>query len=136
MEGSTDWTYEWYKDGRKVQADNDVSFDSDATTLSINSASALHSGQYKCFGKLKSRSVDSVFSSERTLYVYGEIIFSNTVPWWNIFIQMFYLDCCHIGIGEVRFKRNGLTFFDFLAEGQLEERYHSLTCPLWCEALV
>lgn len=77
MDGTTDWTYTWYKDRQKVQADN-VSFDSDAMTLSIESASASHAGRYECSGKLKSRSVYSNLSSERTLDVYGEIIFSHS----------------------------------------------------------
>nr|XP_046252037.1 titin isoform X2 [Scatophagus argus] len=71
MDGSFDWTYTWYKHGEKVLTDNNLSFDSDATTLSISSASAFHSGQYTCLGKLKSRSVQSHLSSGLTLRVYG-----------------------------------------------------------------
>ncbi|XP_076597526.1 hemicentin-1 [Chaetodon auriga] len=70
MDGSSDWRYSWSKDGKSVQADNIVSFDSDGTTLSISSASASHSGGYSCSGKLKSRSVVSSSSSALTLGVY------------------------------------------------------------------
>ncbi|XP_029291378.1 hemicentin-1 [Cottoperca gobio] len=70
MSHSSDWTYTWYKDRQQVQADNTVSFDSDAATLSISSASASHRGQYSCLGKLKSRPVSSIVSSEITLHVY------------------------------------------------------------------
>ncbi|XP_053280695.1 titin isoform X2 [Pleuronectes platessa] len=69
-EGISDWTYTWYKDKQKVQADDTLSFDSDARTLSISSAAAKHAGRYSCSGKLKSRPVYSTNSSERTLSVY------------------------------------------------------------------
>uniref|UniRef100_A0A3Q3LP34 Immunoglobulin superfamily member 1-like n=1 Tax=Mastacembelus armatus TaxID=205130 RepID=A0A3Q3LP34_9TELE len=72
MQGSSDWTYTWYKDGQEIQAGAAVSFDPDHTTLSISSASALHHGQYTCTGKLKfkGRSVKSGFSSGLKLHVY------------------------------------------------------------------
>lgn len=76
MDGSSDWTYTWYRDGQKVQADNVVSFDSNEATLSIYSASAAHAGQYKCKGHLNERSVSSSISSSGiTLTVYGEFSF-------------------------------------------------------------
>ncbi|XP_074500369.1 hemicentin-1 isoform X2 [Sebastes fasciatus] len=70
MDGTSDWTYTWFKDGVQVQTDNTVSFESDAATLSISSASASHRGQYTCKGILKSRSVKSDFSVGQTLHVY------------------------------------------------------------------
>ncbi|XP_056278742.1 titin-like isoform X2 [Pseudoliparis swirei] len=70
MDGSADWKYMWFKDGKLVQEDNTASFDSDAASLSISSASASHQGQYSCSGKLKSRTVSSVFSEGLTLDVY------------------------------------------------------------------
>ncbi|XP_031167297.2 titin-like isoform X1 [Sander lucioperca] len=70
MNGTSDWTYTWYRDGQQVLADGTVIFDSDAATLSISSAAASHRGQYSCSGKLKSRSVSSTFSSVQTLGVY------------------------------------------------------------------
>ncbi|XP_073326373.1 hemicentin-1 [Pagrus major] len=72
MDGSSDWKYTWYKDGQEVQKtpDNNVSFDLDASTLNIYSASSLNRGQYSCSAKLKSRSVNSNSSSGLTLSVY------------------------------------------------------------------
>ncbi|XP_056240199.1 titin isoform X1 [Seriola aureovittata] len=70
MDGSSDWTYIWSKDGQKQPSDNSLSFDSDQRTLSISSASASHRGQYTCSAKLKSRSVFSTNSSGLTLRVY------------------------------------------------------------------
>ncbi|XP_054464456.1 carcinoembryonic antigen-related cell adhesion molecule 5 [Anoplopoma fimbria] len=70
MDGTTDWKYTWFKDKQPVQADNTASFDLDAATLSISSASASRRGQYSCSGKLKSRSVSSILSSGLTLDVY------------------------------------------------------------------
>ncbi|KAF1390447.1 hypothetical protein PFLUV_G00058140 [Perca fluviatilis] len=69
MDVTSDWTYTWFKDGQQVLA-HTVSFDSDAATLSISSAAASHRGQYRCSGKLKSRSVSSNFSSVQTLDVH------------------------------------------------------------------
>ncbi|XP_034732659.1 hemicentin-1-like [Etheostoma cragini] len=74
MDGTSDWTYIWFNDGKQVEANNIVSFDSDAATLSISSAAALHRGQYSCSGKLKSRSVNSTFSSVQTLGVHGKLL--------------------------------------------------------------
>ncbi|XP_068608306.1 carcinoembryonic antigen-related cell adhesion molecule 5-like [Brachionichthys hirsutus] len=71
MSSISEWTYTWYKDGQKVQASEAVSFDLDATTLSIHAASAFHLGKYSCSGKLKSRSVTSDFSPGLLLDVYG-----------------------------------------------------------------
>ncbi|KAL6119609.1 fcrl5 [Pungitius sinensis] len=72
MAGGADWTFSWFKDKQLVQADSTTSFDSDAATLSISSASASHRGQYSCSGKLKSRPVvSSTFSHGLTLSVYG-----------------------------------------------------------------
>ncbi|XP_070695542.1 basement membrane-specific heparan sulfate proteoglycan core protein [Pempheris klunzingeri] len=70
MDGSSDWTYMWHKDGHEVQADDVVSFDLDKTTLTISSASASRRGEYSCSGKFKSRPVSSSFSSGQTLDVY------------------------------------------------------------------
>ncbi|XP_034392960.1 titin-like isoform X2 [Cyclopterus lumpus] len=68
MDGSTDWKYMWFKDSKLVLEDNTASFN--AATLSISSASASHHGRYSCSGKLKSRTVSSVFSEGLTLDVY------------------------------------------------------------------
>ncbi|XP_058498237.1 hemicentin-1-like [Solea solea] len=70
MDGSSDWTYTWYRDGQKVQADDVVSLDSDGSTLSIRSASAEHAGQYSCLGTLKIQPVHSKTSTALTLSVY------------------------------------------------------------------
>ncbi|XP_067383054.1 basement membrane-specific heparan sulfate proteoglycan core protein-like isoform X1 [Channa argus] len=68
----TDWTYTWYRDGEEVQADDTVTFDSDKTTLTINSASASHRGDYKCSGKFKSRPVLTRLSPKVQLHVYDK----------------------------------------------------------------
>ncbi|XP_062420843.1 titin isoform X2 [Pungitius pungitius] len=71
MADGADWTFSWFKDKQHVQADGTTSFDLDAATLSISSASASHRGQYSCLGKLKSRPVvSSTFSHGLTLSVY------------------------------------------------------------------
>ncbi|XP_068588665.1 basement membrane-specific heparan sulfate proteoglycan core protein isoform X2 [Cebidichthys violaceus] len=70
MDATADWKYTWFKDQQLVQADNTASFDLDAATLSISSASASHHGQYSCLGKFKSRPVTSNFSDGLTLDVY------------------------------------------------------------------
>ncbi|KAM8862513.1 basement membrane-specific heparan sulfate proteoglycan core protein [Spinachia spinachia] len=69
---TADWTFSWFKDKKPVQADRATSFDSNAATLSISSASASHGGQYSCLGKLKSRPVvTSNLSHALTLDVHG-----------------------------------------------------------------
>ncbi|XP_040905851.1 carcinoembryonic antigen-related cell adhesion molecule 5-like isoform X2 [Toxotes jaculatrix] len=70
MEGSSDWTYTWYKGGQEVQPDNTVTFDKNRATISITSASAKHAGEYSCRGHLHDRSVNSSSSSELSLTVY------------------------------------------------------------------
>ncbi|XP_028438390.1 basement membrane-specific heparan sulfate proteoglycan core protein [Perca flavescens] len=72
MDGTSDWTYRWFKDRLEVQADDVASFDSIGATLSISSASAAHAGQYICKGHLKDRSVNSSSSSGLTLKVYDK----------------------------------------------------------------
>lgn len=72
MNHGSDWIYTWYKDGQLVQVDN-VSFDTNGATLSINSASAAHAGEYKCKGHLNDRSVSSSSSLGCNLTVYGEL---------------------------------------------------------------
>lgn len=75
MKDSSDWIYTWYRDGQEVQADGVVSFDSSRATLSINSASPVHAGQYTCMGSLNGRSVSSRKSSGFNLTVHGEFSF-------------------------------------------------------------
>lgn len=92
MEPSSDWTYTWYKDGHVVQADDDVSFDSNRANLSIKSSSAKHEGQYNCKGHLEGRSVLSNFGSGLTLTVYGEFSFffkciKIKIPYLNFIIR-------------------------------------------------
>ncbi|XP_032376618.1 sialoadhesin [Etheostoma spectabile] len=72
MDGTSDWTYTWDKDGQQVRADIVASFDSNGATLSISSASAAHAGQYNCKGHLKDRSLSSSSSSGLTLKVYDK----------------------------------------------------------------
>lgn len=74
IEGSSEWTYTWYRDGNEVQAAG-VSFEADKTSLLINSATASRRGSYTCRGKLKSRSVTSNSSPEVQLKIYGESSF-------------------------------------------------------------
>ncbi|KAM8754905.1 hemicentin-1 [Acanthopagrus schlegelii] len=63
MKDSSDWIYTWFRDGQEVQADG---------TLSINSASPVHAGQYTCMGSLKGRSVSSSKSSGFNLTVHDK----------------------------------------------------------------
>lgn len=63
----------WYKDGQEVPAGQGVSFDQDASVLSIISASASHRGRYSCSTKHKQRTVSSNASSGIQLDVYGEV---------------------------------------------------------------
>ncbi|XP_030278896.1 obscurin [Sparus aurata] len=72
MKDSSDWIYTWYRDGQEVQADGVVSFDSSRATLSINSASPVHAGQYTCMGSLNGRSVSSRKSSGFNLTVHDK----------------------------------------------------------------
>lgn len=97
MDGSADWKYMWFKDGKLVQEDNTASFDSDAASLSISSASASHQGQYSCSGKLKSRTVSSVFSEGLTLDVYGEDFFPYDPTTNHLFQLNFPLCWLHCG---------------------------------------
>lgn len=69
---SYNWIYTWYRDGTQVNADGTVSFDANGAGLSISSASAGHTGKYKCSGKIQNRAVTSQNSSEVSLTVYGE----------------------------------------------------------------
>ncbi|KAM9350973.1 cell adhesion molecule CEACAM5 [Symphorus nematophorus] len=73
MDRSSNWRYTWYKDEQQLKAENAVSFESDSATLSISSASASHRGRYRCSATLKTRHVNSNFSSELTLDVYDTI---------------------------------------------------------------
>lgn len=74
MNGSSDWTFMWYKDGQAVRAGQVVSFDTNKATLFISSASPAFQGEYKCKGHLNSRSVSTNSSSGVILSVYGEFL--------------------------------------------------------------
>ncbi|XP_044065660.1 basement membrane-specific heparan sulfate proteoglycan core protein isoform X2 [Siniperca chuatsi] len=103
MNGSSGWTYTWYKEGQKVQADNVVSFDSNGATLSINSASAAHAGRYKCNGHLKDRSVSSSFSPELTLRVYDKkptVILTQDPDYKVMFPGESVSFSCHINVSS------------------------------------
>ncbi|XP_040927567.1 B-cell receptor CD22 isoform X2 [Betta splendens] len=71
VEGSSDWTYIWYKDDVEV-VDSTVSLEASGATLFISSASAAHAGRYKCKGRLQHRPVNSSLSSGLTLMVYAK----------------------------------------------------------------
>lgn len=73
IEGRSEWTYIWSKDGQEIPEDTNLSFGNDKSTLTILSAKHSNRGNYSCKGKFKARSVSSGFSSEVTLKVYGEI---------------------------------------------------------------
>lgn len=72
MDGSSDWTFTWYKDEQEVLAGQGVSFDTNKGTLFISSASATFKGEYTCRGHHNSRSVSTTSSSGVILSVYGE----------------------------------------------------------------
>ncbi|XP_063320916.1 obscurin-like [Pelmatolapia mariae] len=69
---SYNWIYTWYRDGTQVNADGTVSFDANGAGLSISSASAAHTGKYKCSGKIQNRAVTSQTSSDVSLTVDAE----------------------------------------------------------------
>lgn len=69
----SDWTYEWYKDEKKIPRNsNSVTLDSDGANLTISSAASSHRGQYKCEATLKSRRVITSSSNGLTLKVYDK----------------------------------------------------------------
>ncbi|XP_043967030.1 titin-like isoform X2 [Gambusia affinis] len=69
MEGSSGWTFIWYKDLKEYREGNVI--DSEAESiLSISQASHSHRGKYLCSGRLKGRSVSSTRSSPLELQVY------------------------------------------------------------------
>ncbi|PWA28735.1 hypothetical protein CCH79_00014839, partial [Gambusia affinis] len=69
MEGSSGWTFIWYKDLKEYREGNVI--DSEAESiLSISQASHSHRGKYLCSGRLKGRSVNSTRSSPLELQVY------------------------------------------------------------------
>ncbi|XP_075878642.1 hemicentin-2 isoform X3 [Nelusetta ayraudi] len=72
IQGSSDWRYEWEKDGRPLSPSQVVSFDSDKSVLSISGAAASHGGQYGCSAVLKGRAVNGGKSQKQNLLVYGQ----------------------------------------------------------------
>ncbi|KAG7463221.1 immunoglobulin superfamily member 1-like [Solea senegalensis] len=103
MDGSSGWTYTWYKDGQKVQADGVASLDSDGSTLSIKSASVRRTGQYKCKGHLLNRSVHSNVSTGQTLRVYDEIptgTLTQDPDYAVMFLGESVSFSCHIGVSS------------------------------------
>ena len=80
---SSDWTYTWYRNRAQMQLDDSSSLDSDKATLSIHSASAIHAGEYECMGRHKSRSVSTGNSSGYVLTVYGKMIYTLLLPYFN-----------------------------------------------------
>ncbi|KAM4610085.1 B-cell receptor CD22-like isoform 1-T1 [Polymixia lowei] len=68
VKSSSEWNYRWFRGGRGLQADSSMS----GGILSIHSASVTDSGEYKCRGRHKSRSVSTKSSSGLTLKVYDE----------------------------------------------------------------
>ncbi|XP_041656198.1 hemicentin-1 isoform X2 [Cheilinus undulatus] len=68
LDGSSDWTYTWYKDDKMVN--DTVSFDNRRRTTLTITASDLHRGQYSCDGKIEGRSVLSRPSSGLRLSIY------------------------------------------------------------------
>lgn len=72
VQGSSDWTYTWYRDGMDLQADNTVSVSSDGSTLIIPSATQTHEGLYSCKGHHKTRKISSEDSQTADIRVYGE----------------------------------------------------------------
>ncbi|KAG7256246.1 hypothetical protein CRUP_017143 [Coryphaenoides rupestris] len=66
VEGSSAWTYEWYRGGQKMEVGEDGSI------LSIVASTSGHAGRYTCRGRHRSRSVTTDNSDRLTLNVYGE----------------------------------------------------------------
>ncbi|XP_023188510.1 titin-like isoform X1 [Xiphophorus maculatus] len=72
MEGSSGWTFIWYKDGKEYH-EGTVTNNETESILSISQASLSHRGQYLCSGRLKGRTVSSPKSSSVELQVYDKL---------------------------------------------------------------
>ncbi|XP_049611138.1 B-cell receptor CD22 isoform X2 [Syngnathus scovelli] len=61
--GSSSWTFTWYRNGMKVQADPTLVLSPSGSHLNILAASRVHQGRYACKAQLESRSVNSALSN-------------------------------------------------------------------------
>ncbi|XP_008411978.1 titin isoform X1 [Poecilia reticulata] len=72
MEGSSNWTFIWYKDSEEYHEGNVTNSEVEGI-LSISQASSSHRGKYSCSGRLTGRTVSSNRSSQVELTVYDSL---------------------------------------------------------------
>uniref|UniRef100_A0A3P8S437 Ig-like domain-containing protein n=1 Tax=Amphiprion percula TaxID=161767 RepID=A0A3P8S437_AMPPE len=69
ISGSSDWTFTWYRNGDKIDADANFSFPGDGSVLTITAAT--NSGKYTCKGQHKTKSVMTQSSNSLELKVHA-----------------------------------------------------------------
>ncbi|KAM9855252.1 Fc receptor-like protein 5 [Aulostomus maculatus] len=101
VQGGPGWTYTWYRDRDVIKADGTTSSDSSGATLSINSASALHRGEYTCMAHLSGRPVSSNASLGLSLEVYEkkpDVIFTQDPEYQTMFVGESVSFSCHVNV--------------------------------------
>lgn len=72
IEGSSDWTFTWYRDDEQLVSEN---LSGDGAVLAIPSVSGEYSGNYSCQGQhKKNKNLSSERSEELKLTVYGKLL--------------------------------------------------------------
>ena len=73
VQGSSDWTYTWYRDGRELGGGHiSVSSGAERSSLIISSAKLEDAGTYTCRGQHRTRPVKTESSNNLILIVHGE----------------------------------------------------------------
>ncbi|KAJ8265745.1 hypothetical protein COCON_G00148440, partial [Conger conger] len=85
---STEWIYEWYRDGQELPVDEADSSSVNGDTYTILSADQSHTGLYTCRGKLQRAAVYSLISSAATLNVQAQpqAVVTLDNGWMEIFL--------------------------------------------------
>ncbi|KAJ8265742.1 hypothetical protein COCON_G00148410 [Conger conger] len=85
---STEWIYEWYRDGQELPVDEADSRSVNGDTYTILSADQSHTGLYTCSGKLQRDAVYSLISSAATLNVQAQpqAVMTLDNGWMEIFL--------------------------------------------------
>ncbi|KAM4609956.1 obscurin-like protein 1 [Polymixia lowei] len=71
VQGSSDWTFTWHRDGQQINADSAVSLAPEGSILTITPGSQIYSGNYVCRGHHKAKSVTTEDSDSLTLQVHA-----------------------------------------------------------------
>ncbi|CAJ1085138.1 titin [Xyrichtys novacula] len=71
--GNPDWVFTWYRNNKKVEADDVLTLDDEGTLLNITVVSKEHEGEYACKAHLDQRAVSSGFSKTANIKVYDNI---------------------------------------------------------------